>query len=84
MCMCMCVKRHYHFLNTDLNSVSIVSIQDIQRASTTSSTELVPVQKNGNLIGKSLEKLKETSTVWTTSIVTKVKHFLFVVILLGN
>uniref|UniRef100_A0A7C8Z4V6 Uncharacterized protein n=1 Tax=Opuntia streptacantha TaxID=393608 RepID=A0A7C8Z4V6_OPUST len=36
--------------------------KDIQRASTTSSTELVPVQKNGNLIGKSLEKLKETST----------------------
>lgn len=36
--------------------------KDIRRASTTSFTELIPVQKNGNLIGKSLEKIKETST----------------------
>ena len=71
-----CVDRHYHVVNTDLSFVSIVPIQDIRRASTTSSIELVPVQKNGNLIGKSLEKIKETSTVWTASVATKVKTLL--------
>ncbi|XP_074269112.1 uncharacterized protein LOC141592380 [Silene latifolia] len=41
------------------------SEEDIQCVSIARGSELVPVQKNGSLIEKSLEKLKETSTdVW--------------------